>query len=128
MVFLSGRLESDALVAVDGGLVVRIDDQGYAMDAGASPTALETGDVGILTPDLSLAPALIRLGRVTRRRIPENLPVCSVMYNGLAITLASFGVLCPIVAAIAYHAGPVAVALNSARLIRWNRSQGVRGR
>ena len=94
MVFLSGRLEADALVAMDGG---------------------------ILTPDLSLAPALIRLGRVTRRRIRENPLVFSVISNGLAITLASFGVTCPIMAAIAYNAGPVAVALNSARLIRWNR-------
>jgi Cd2+/Zn2+-exporting ATPase len=92
---------------------------GVAMGAGASPLALETADIGILRPDVSQVPTLIRLGRVTRRRIRENLLVFAVLYNGVAIVLASLGALSPIMAAITHNVGSVAVVLNSARLIRW---------
>ncbi|MFQ5805922.1 MAG: HAD-IC family P-type ATPase, partial [Phycisphaerae bacterium] len=94
---------------------------GVAMGAGASPLALETADIGILRPDVSQVPALIRLGRVTKRRIRENLLAFAVLYNGIAIALASFGVLSPIMAALTHNLGSVAVVLNSARLIRWKR-------
>ncbi len=94
---------------------------GVAIGAGASPLALETADIGILRPDLLQVPTLLRLGRVTKRRIRENLFVFAVLYNGFAIVLASLGVLSPIMAAITHNVGSVAVVLNSARLIRWNR-------
>ncbi len=92
---------------------------GVAMGAGASPLALETADIGILRADVMQVPTLIRLGRVTRRRVRENLLVFAVIYNGIAIALAGMGILSPIVAAIAHNIGSVAVVLNSARLIRW---------
>ena len=91
------------------------------------PLALETADIGILRPDVSLVPTLIRLGRVTKRRIRENLLVFAVLYNGLAIGIAGLGVLSPIMAAIAHNIGSVAGVMNSARLIRWGRGLGVRG-
>lgn len=93
---------------------------GVAMGAGASPVALETAQIGILRPDVSEVPALIRLGRMTRRRIHENLLLFALAYNGIAIFLASAGVLSPIMAAITHNIGSVAVVLNSARLIRCN--------
>ncbi|UCE58260.1 MAG: cadmium-translocating P-type ATPase [Phycisphaerales bacterium] len=104
---------------INDGPALATSHVGVAMGAGASPLALETADIGILKADLSLVPALVRLGRVTRRRIRENLLVFAVLYNGAAIVLASLGVLSPIMAAIAHNVGSVAVVLNSARLIRW---------
>ena len=106
---------------INDGPALATSHVGVAMGAGASPLALETADIGILKPDLLLVPALIRLGRVTRRRIRENLLVFAVLYNGAAIALASLGVLSPVMAALTHNVGSVAVVLNSARLIRWNR-------
>ncbi len=106
---------------INDGPALATSHVGVAMGAGASPLALETADIGILRPDLSLVPALIRLGRVTRRRIRENLLVFAVLYNGAAIALASLGVLSPIMAAITHNVGSVAVVLSSARLVRWSR-------
>ena len=106
---------------INDGPALATSHVGVAMSAGASPLALETTDIGILKPDLLLVPALIRLGRVTRRRIRENLLVFAVLYNGAAIALASLGVLSPVMAALTHNVGSVAVVLNSARLIRWNR-------
>lgn len=106
---------------INDGPALAMSYVGVALGAGASPLALETADVAILRPDVSLVPALIRLGRVTRQRIRENLLVFAVLYNGAAIALASLGVLSPIMAAVAHNVGSVAVVLNSARLIRWSR-------
>jgi Cd2+/Zn2+-exporting ATPase len=98
---------------------------GVAMGGGASPLALETADIGILRADVAQVPTLIRLGRITKRRIRENLLVFAVLYNGIAIILASLGVLSPIMGAIAHNVGSVAVVLNSARLIRWKPSRAI---
>lgn len=106
---------------INDGPALATSHVGVAMGAGASPLALETADIGILKPDLSLVPALIRLGRATRRRIRENLLIFAVLYNGAAIVLASLGVLSPIMAAITHNVGSVAVVLNSARLVRGGR-------
>lgn len=90
---------------------------GAAFGACASPLALETAPVGILNADLGQVPALIRLGRLAKRRIRENLLVFAVIYNGIAILLASAGWLSPIMGAIVHNVGSVAVVLNSARLL-----------
>ena len=104
---------------VNDGPALATGDVGVAMGAGASPLALETASIGVLRPDPRLIAALIRLGRVTRRRIQENLLIFAVLYNGAAIILASAGILSPLLGAVVHNVGSVAVVMNSARLIRW---------
>lgn len=92
---------------------------GVALGAGASPLALESAPIAILNAELLQIPALIRLARAAKRRISENLLIFGVLYNAVAVLLASLGILSPIMGAVVHNVGSVAVVLNSARLARW---------
>jgi cation transport ATPase len=87
------------------------------MGARASPLALATSSVGLLRADARHVPALIQLCRLRKQRVHDNLLAFAVVYNGLAILLASLGVLSPVMAAIAHDVGCGAVVLSSARPI-----------
>ncbi|MBE7559538.1 cadmium-translocating P-type ATPase [bacterium] len=109
---------------VNDGPALATSHVGVAMGSGASPLALEAAPIALLHADVGQIPTLIRLGRTTKRRIMENLLVFAVMFNAIAIALASAGVLSPIAAAVTHNVGSVAVVLNSARLIRFKGGRG----
>ncbi len=104
---------------VNDGPALASSHVGVALGASASPLALETAPIAILTAELLQVPTLLRLARISKRRILENLLVFGVVYNALAVVLASVGILSPIMGAIVHNVGSVAVVLNSARLARW---------
>ncbi|MGN6727726.1 MAG: HAD-IC family P-type ATPase, partial [Tepidisphaeraceae bacterium] len=91
-------------------------DLGIAIGSGAD-IAKETGDIVLVRGDLQAVPQAIRLSRATMRTIRLNLFLAFV-YNVVAIPLAAFGFLSPIVCAAAMALSDVTVLGNSLLLHR----------
>jgi heavy metal translocating P-type ATPase len=83
--------------------------------AGGTDVAGETSDVVLTAPDLTLVPWLIRRSRRTRRIILENLG-WAFAYNIIAVPLAAFGLISPVLAAAAMACSSLLVVGNSLRL------------
>jgi len=92
-------------------------DMGIAMGAAGSEVAIHSATIALMNNDLRRLPFLVKLSRSTRAVINQNFlfGVCFII-GGL--TLASFGYLNPIVAAILHNTGSLIVIFNSARLVR----------
>jgi Cu+-exporting ATPase len=89
-------------------------DLGVALGTGTD-AALESADVAILAPDLTLVPQALHAARRTLRIVRQNL-VWATAYNLVAIPLAAAGVLHPVVAAGAMALSSVSVLANSLRV------------
>jgi len=87
--------------------------------AGGTDVAGETSDVVLTRHDLTLVPWFIRLSRRTRRIIRENLG-WAFAYNMVAVPLAAFGIISPVIAAVAMASSSLLVVGNSLRLRRHN--------
>src|SRR4029453_12316273 len=92
-------------------------DIGIAMGAAGSEVALQSATIALMNNDPRRLPFLIRLSRSTRAVINQNFLVGVFFIIG-GLTLASFGYLNPIVAAIMHNLGSFIVIFNSARLVR----------
>ncbi len=92
-------------------------DIGIAMGAAGSEVAIHSATIALMNNDLRRLPFLIKLSRSTRAVINQNFlfGVCFII-GGLS--LAAFGYLNPIVAAIMHNLGSLIVIFNSARLVR----------
>ena len=92
-------------------------DIGIAMGAAGSEVAIHSATIALMNNDLRRLPFLVKLSRSTRAVINQNFlfGVCFII-GGLS--LASFGYLNPIVAAVLHNAGSLIVIFNSARLVR----------
>ncbi|HSU68064.1 MAG TPA: heavy metal translocating P-type ATPase [Tepidisphaeraceae bacterium] len=91
-------------------------DLGIALGSG-SDIAKETGDIVLVSGSLTGIPTAIRLSRATMRKIRQNLFLAFV-YNVLAIPLAAFGLLNPLIAAAAMALSDVTVIGNALLLRR----------
>jgi Cu+-exporting ATPase len=91
-------------------------DLGIALGSG-SDIAKETGDVVLVSGSLHGVAAAIRLSRATMRKIRQNL-FLAFIYNVLAIPLAAFGLLSPLIAAAAMALSDVTVIGNALLLRR----------
>jgi Cu2+-exporting ATPase len=76
-----------------------------------------SADATLLSPSLTLLPAVLRFARRTRRIIRQNL-LWSLAYNLSAIPLALLGLLPPWLAAIGMSLSSLLVVLNAGRLRR----------
>jgi heavy metal translocating P-type ATPase len=85
--------------------------------AGGTDVAGETSDVVLTHPDLTLIPWFIQLSRRTRRIIRENLG-WAFAYNLVAVPLAAFGIISPVIAAATMASSSLLVVGNSLRLRR----------
>ena len=83
--------------------------------ASGTDIAGETSDAILTNADLTLIPWLIQLSKRTRRIILENLG-WAFAYNLVAVPLAAFGIISPVIAAIAMAASSLLVVGNSLRL------------
>ena len=91
-------------------------DVGIAMGTGAD-IAMESGDIILIKGDLSKVKKAISLSNKTFRKIRQNLFWASI-YNLIAIPMAIFGVLHPILAEALMAFSSINVVWNSARLRR----------
>ncbi len=83
--------------------------------AGGTDIAGQTSDILLTRSDLTLVPWLIAQSGRTRRIIYENLG-WAFAYNLIAVPLAAFGVISPVIAAGAMAASSLLVVGNSLRL------------
>lgn len=91
-------------------------DIGMAIGSG-SDVAKETGGIILVRDDLRDVVRAIRLSRKTMGKIKENL-FWAFIYNMIAVPIAAFGLLNPIIAAAAMALSSLSVVTNSARL-KW---------
>jgi len=92
-------------------------DIGIAMGAAGSEVAIHSATIALMNNDLRRLPFLVKLSRMTRNVINQNFlfGICFVIGGQ---TLAAFGYINPIVAAVMHNAGSLIVVFNSARLVR----------
>jgi heavy metal translocating P-type ATPase len=83
--------------------------------AGGTDIAGDTSDAILTNADLTLIPWLMNLSKRTRRIILENLG-WAFAYNLVAVPLAAFGIISPVIAAIAMATSSLLVVGNSLRL------------
>jgi cation transport ATPase len=86
------------------------------MGAAGSDVAIETADVALLGDDLTKVEYTIRLSRKAFSKMKMNIAF-SMTWNALGLTLASLGLLVPILAAVLQEAGCISVVINSALLL-----------
>ena len=98
-------------------------DVGIAMGGVGSDIAVEAADIALVDDEVKELPHLMALSRRMMSTIRMNLTF-SMGLNFLAIFLAMAGTLNPVVGALVHNAGSVAVILNSALLLKWQRRQG----
>ncbi len=89
-------------------------DVGVALGCGTD-VSRDAAGVCLLSNDLSAIPWVCELGRLTRRVILQNL-AWAFGYNTIGMTLAAFGLLNPVIAAIVMFVSSMVVLANSRRL------------
>ena len=92
-------------------------DVGIAMGAAGADLAIEAADIALMRDDWSALPLAVRIARRTFGTIRQNIGF-GVLFNIGGVTLASLGILTPILAAAAQSLPDVAVFLNSSKLLR----------
>lgn len=98
-------------------------DIGVAMGVSATDVAMETADVALVGDDLRHLLDLRDLGRRTLQIVRQNYGM-SIAVNGVGLLAGAGGALSPVLAAVLHNASSVAVAVNSARLVRYRRPDG----
>ena len=93
-------------------------DLGIAMGAAGSDIAINSASVALMNNDLSRLPFLIRLSRHTMQVVWQNI-IFGVLFIVGMMTLAVWGPLTPITAAVAHTFATAVVIFNSARLFRF---------
>ena len=92
-------------------------DIGMAMGTG-SDVAMHTAGITLMRGDPTLVAQALAVSRATRRKIWQNL-FWALIYNLIAIPMAAFGLLSPVIAGAAMAMSSVSVVSNSLLLRRW---------
>jgi Cd2+/Zn2+-exporting ATPase/Cu+-exporting ATPase len=92
-------------------------DVGIAMGVAGTDVAMEAAHIALMTDEWENVPAAIRLARRAFRTIQQNIAF-GLLFNLAGLTLASTGILTPVMAAAAQSLPDVAVFLNSSKLLR----------
>ena len=92
-------------------------DISVAMGAAGSDVAINSATIALMNNDLQRLPFLIGLSRKTRRLVLQNLAF-GLVFMVAGLTLAGFGKMPAIVAALLHNVSSFIVIFNSARLVR----------
>lgn len=93
-------------------------DLGIAMGAAGSDIAVNSASIALMNNDLRRLPFLLRLSRLTRRVVYQNL-IWGAIFILFGESLAAMGKLTPIEAAVLHLFGSIPVIFNSARIVRF---------
>jgi len=85
--------------------------------ATASDISRSTSDIILQGDKLSGLPIAIKIARQAQRRVKENLGI-AIIYNLIAVPLAVFGFVNPLVAALAMSGSSLIVTLNALRMLK----------
>ena len=92
-------------------------DIGVAMGAAGSDVAINSATIALMNNDLKRLPFLLRLSAKTRALVLQNL-VFGLFFMVGGLTMAGFGLMTPILAALLHNVSSFIVIFNSARLVR----------
>jgi Cd2+/Zn2+-exporting ATPase/Cu+-exporting ATPase len=92
-------------------------DVGIAMGAAGTDIALEAAHIALMRNDWRLVPEAFAIARRTMRVVKMNFGF-TVLYNAFGLSLAAFGILPPILAAVAQSIPDLGILANSSRLLR----------
>jgi len=90
------------------------------MGAAGSPVAIEAAHIALMREDWRLVPEVLRVARRTMGAVRFNLGFTAI-YNLTGLSLATAGVLPPVIAAAAQSLPDFGILGNSARLLRQRR-------
>jgi Zn2+/Cd2+-exporting ATPase len=93
-------------------------DLGVAMGAAGSDVAINSASIALMNNDLKRLAFLVRLSRVTRKVVIQNLSF-GVVFIVLGVIFAGQGRINPMVAVMLHLASSLFIVFNSARLVRF---------
>jgi P-type Cu+ transporter len=92
-------------------------DVGIAMGAAGTDIALEAAHIALMRDDWRLVPEAFTIARRTLRIVKMNFAF-TALYNTFGLLLAAFGILPPVLAAVAQSIPDLGILANSSRLLR----------
>jgi len=93
-------------------------DLGIAMGAAGSDVAINSASIALMNNDLQRVPFLIKLSRVTRKVVIQNL-CFGIFFITVGLFVTGKGWVPPILAVMLHLASSLVIVFNSARLVRY---------